>query len=369
MTRPPERLKNMKLPTAKFPDTFQEMRRQSVRPLKRLSGRVLRNVRSSVRTKLGKSKVFRAIPSPSDVKDAKGPKVLLNLLLVRPWVLVLGLWLLSMATGTVALNGMLSPRKLTMTLPEPALESSESARANTLLSAEPTEDSAVETAPATTSAVEIGRSGADVAQRETSSLVLPVVALVGACAVGSLVISRRRAMVRLAAARAQGRKRRSQLVNRSTGSPARTAREDGAPMSASAIAQPSSSTSSPSSKKKRQRGRKSAIAAKSTGTGTRVLASRATAQKQRTGQPKRTQKSAPRAVQKVANSMRSARGTSPARPTTRVARSQARRAAMRAASRRQPLVSVVPANESHALDWSNGSLAHQMDVRPQRSAM
>ncbi len=33
------------------------------------------------------------------------------------------------------------------------------------------------------------------------------------------------------------------------------------------------------------------------------------------------------------------------------------------------VVSVMPAGDSHALDWREGSLAHQMDVRPQRSAM
>ncbi|NJM96881.1 MAG: hypothetical protein HC800_06550 [Phormidesmis sp. RL_2_1] len=57
-------------------------------------------------------------------------------------------------------------------------------------------------------------------------------------------------------------------------------------------------------------------------------------------------------------------------PNTRV--SKPRRPIPDAASRiasRQAVVSVVPASESHPLDWTNGSLAHRLDIRPQRSAM
>ena len=91
MTRPPERLKNMKLPTATLPANLQEMRRQSVKPLKplkRLSGRLLKTVRSSLGArssggsngepnggssdKLEGKHPFKAVPSASDVKDSKG---------------------------------------------------------------------------------------------------------------------------------------------------------------------------------------------------------------------------------------------------------------------------------------------------------
>jgi len=371
MTRPPERLKNMKLPTATFPANFQEMRRQSVKPLKRLSGRVLRNIQRSVGTKLDGKNPFKAVPSATDVKDSKGSKVLLNLLLVRPWVLVLGFWLLSMATGTLALNGMLSPRKLTMALPEPALDSSASDQANALLSAgsDRNKDVAAETVETTETpnampVVEVGSTTA--AEGGSSFPMWPILALVGSCAAGSLVISRRRAMVRMAAARAQGRKRKSRPAVRSTAgsavrstvaasSPARSARES------STVQAATSRGLRP--QKRRQRVRKSPAAAQSVGAGRRVLASRATAQQQKAPQ-KKAQKVGSKAVQKATRSLRS-----PARPATRMSRTQARRTTMRAASRRQPMVSVVPANESHSLDWTRGSLAHQLDVRPHRSAM
>ena len=369
MNRPPERLKNMKLPTATSPANFQEMKQKSVKPLKRLSGHLIKNVRQSISTKLVGKNPFRALPSPSAVKDSKGSKVLLNLLLVRPWVLVLGFWLLSMTTGTLALNGMLSPRKLKMALPEPALDSGASSQANALLNVNQAEGGGEQskTAPANETAagnvpvVEVGTQGADTAEGGLGLPVLPIVSLVGACAAGSLIISRRRAMVRMAAARAQGRKRRSRPVTASAS--ARTA-DNTAKENLSSVRKGTLASSSERPKKKRQRARKSAVTARPAGSGSRVLASRTTAQQQKAAQPRRVQKNSQKVEQRAASAVRSS-----ARPTTRVSRTQARRAAARAASRRQPMVSVVPANESHALDWTNGSLAHQLDVRQHRSAM
>mgnify|MGYP001791338617 CR=1 FL=1 len=382
MTRPPERLKNMKLPTATLPANLQEMRRQSVKPLKplkRLSGRLLKTVRSSLGArssggsngepnggssdKLDGKNPFKAVPSASDVKDSKGSKVLLNLLLVRPWVLVLGFWLLSMAIGTVALSGMLSPRKLKMALPEPALDSGVANQSNTLLNASPSTDSAAQTSAATGNDGEIPVTEVGAANSTEGGLsfpVLPIFALVGSCAAGSLVISRRRAMVRMAAARAQGRKRKSRS-SVASGSSVRPMKEGVAPIRSAATASNDLSRGL-RSKKRRQRVR-AAVTAQSANASSRVLASRATAQ-QKTAQPRKAQKSGPKVAQKVAAARRSS-----VRPATRVSRTQARRSAMRAASRRQPMVSVVPASESHALDWTQGSLAHQLDVRPQRSAM
>ncbi|MEM9948042.1 MAG: hypothetical protein AAF810_18545 [Cyanobacteria bacterium P01_D01_bin.36] len=359
----------MKLPTAKFPAKLQEMKRQSAEPLRRLSGQPVKNIWKNVQTKLGTRSPFKKVPSAAEIKSAKGSKLMLNLLLVRPWVLVMALWLLSMATGALALNGMLNPRKLRMALPEPALESGASNQANALLKVDQAADSSGES-EAQTSVIEIGGAAeggvADGAKRGSGGVpALPIMALVGACAAGSVVISRRRAMARLAAARAQGRKRRVRIAN-PAGAPVRAVKESGA----------AAVSGGAKSQKRRPRTRKPA--AQPVSTGSKVLASRTTAQKQKAAQPKRTQrkvsrkaqKVAPSMVQKVASTMRSpAKGASPVRSATRVSRSQARRAAMRAASRRQPLVSVVPANESHALDWSQGSLAHQMDMRPHRSAV
>lgn len=372
MTRPPERLKNMKLPTAPFPANLQEMGRQGVKPLKRLSGRVLKKIQHSVGPKLDGKNPFKAVPSATDVKDSKGSKVLLNLLLVRPWVLVLGFWLLSMATGTLALSGMLSPRKLKMALPEPALNSGASTQSNALLNTAPKQagDATAEVSETAEAAgempvIEVGAT--DAAEEGAGFPALPILALVGSCAAGSLVISRRRAMVRMAAARAQGRKRKSR-PSVPVGAPARVAREGVVPARTATVA----NRGLRPKKQRRQRVRKSPVAAQSVGTGSRALVSRATAQQKNTVSQKKVQKNGPHVVQKVARSVRSSSGrtvSSPTRSAARVSRTQARRSAMRAASRRQPMVSVVPANESHALDWTRGSLAHQLDVRPHRSAM
>ncbi len=105
-------------------------------------------------------------------------------------------------------------------------------------------------------------------------------------------------------------------------------------------------------KKRRQRS-KIAPPVRTTANGGKVLASRATA-------------------------VRS--GAQSRQAQTRQAQTRLRKGAIRAASRRRhqmgphsmaapAVVSVVPASESHALDWHEGSLAHQMDVRPHRSAM
>ena len=279
-------------------------------------------------------------------------------------MLVLGFWLLSMAIGTVALSGMLSPRKLKMALPEPALDSGVANQSNTLLNASPSTDSAAQTSAATGNAGEIPVTEVGAANSTEGGLsfpVLPIFALVGSCAAGSLVISRRRAMVRMAAARAQGRKRKSRS-SVASGASVRPMKEGVAPIRSAATASNDLSRGL-RSKKRRQRVRRAAVTAQSANASSRVLASRATAQ-QKTAQPRKAQKSGPKVAQKVAAARRSS-----VRPATRVSRTQARRSAMRAASRRQPMVRVVPASESHALDWTQGSLAHQLDVRPQRSAM
>lgn len=309
----------------------------------------------------------QAIPGPfeavkSSAESSRSFRIALNLLLVRPWVLVLAFWLVSMAGGTLALNGMLSPRKLTMALPEPAA-APPTVESGQIKVTQLAGDLAGETAASETSGTsETGEVVVETANTSTFPL-LPVTMLVGTCAVGCLVVSRRRAMARMAAARARGRGRqaRSRVSASRVSTSTRTApaasgmvkpavqparktvrkvAKGAAPAKGVVTAKVGSSkgtgvATAPRSKKRRQRARKEMMTTKPS-TASRVVASRATAQA--------------------------------AMPKARVSKRQVRRATMRAASRRQPIVSVVPASESHSLDWTNGSLAHQMDVR-HRSAM
>jgi len=351
----------MKLPT----NQMQALKLQKVTPLKRSLNR------------LSKAPLFRGVHS---VKQSKGVKIALNLLLVRPWVLVVGFWLLSMVGGTLALDGMLSPRKLKMALPEPptvevpvATSQIQVTPDSDELSAEASDESEVTAEQPEVISIGTGSGSAD---EGAGFPLLPLTILVGGCATGCLVMSRRRAMARMSAARARGRTRvRKSNPVRAGQSLRKPASQNSnvANATAKTMERPATvatTAPAPKSKKRRQRVRKGAVAktavaktaaAKTTSGSNRVLASRATAKpetaKSRTAQVRAAQ---PRNAQTQ---------TAQARPSqARASRRQVRRASARVASRRQPMVSVVPANESHSLDWHNGSLAHQMDVR-QRSAM
>lgn len=357
MSKPPERLTPMKLPN----DQLQTLKLRKLRPIKRSL------------TRLSKAGLFKSTQGKSlgasvtAAKQSKSMRVALHLLLVRPWVLLIGFWLLSMAGGTLALNGMLSPRKLKMALPEPAAIESPVALSSQI-KVTPDSDEAlpgeVDNAPSEPEIISIGGQESETAAESSSGFpLLPVGVLVGGCATGCLVMSRRRAMARMSTARARGRARIRKATPVRVGQPVsktivRTAQKKGSTAkgvvskdetrsvvrkTARKVARPAAiasntKTATPASKpkKRRQRSRKSAVS-KPVATSGRVLASRKTAQ--------------------------------PTPAQARVSKRQVRRASMRAASRRQPMVSVVPANESHALDWNNGSLAHQMDVRTHRSAM
>ncbi|MGB3294089.1 MAG: hypothetical protein WBB01_13970, partial [Phormidesmis sp.] len=86
---------------------------------------------------------------------------------------------------------------------------------------------------------------------------------------------------------------------------------------------------------------------------------------------KRRQRSSQTALPKQTTRSRvlASQSVQQAAPVSRVSKpNHSRRLSFRVANR-QTVVTVVPANEAHPLDWDNGSLAHQVDVRPQRSAM
>jgi hypothetical protein len=308
------------------------------------------------------------IPSLPFIKDSKGSRIAFNLLLVRPWVLVVGFWLLSMAGASLAIEGLVNPRKLNMALPEATVEVTPVAK-STLIDV--AQDSEVTTGEATTAATKTASSEmkGDLASPEATDAkanakesqdasaetvasssgfpILTLGALVGTCAAGCLVISRRRAMMRIAAARARGKMRRAH------------AKKEAIAQVTSPVAMSDQALTAASPNKKRRQRNKRQLATSSQPT-TNMIVSRSTAQQ--AAQKSVAQKSAaPKPAQKAVPKPGPKSGQAPSKR-------QIRRTPSRIASRRQSVVSVLPASESHALDWANGSLAHQMDVRPQRTA-
>lgn len=397
MTRPSERLDTMKLSTTPIPANSQDMRLQGIRSIKHLSKKLVasspfkstRKSNKKTSRPVEESSHNGAQPAATSVQrfinrsDSKRTRLLLNLLLVRPWVLVLGFWLFSMAVGSLALSGMLSPRKLTQALPEPPVIESTQSEKSAIRVEKAEEEKAIE---GETPTVVVGSDNASALTADSGSSfpIVPLSVLVGSCAAGSLLISRRRALMQMSAARAQRHtKGKSPTKSSVRKSPARsqiarsqTIRNQGA------TAETSGTNKGISHKKRRQRVRRNAAATAGRSKANqqpRVLASRTNAQQlsstQTTTQKSGTRKDrlAKAVKQKVGHkrstSARAQANRVQAKRATKGARRRASQASMRVASRRQPIVSVVPASESHALDWRQGSLAHQMDVRSQRRAM
>lgn len=338
------------------------------------------------------------IPHLPFIKDSKGSRIAFNLLLVRPWVLVVGFWILSLAGASLAIEGLVNPRKLNMALPEAAVEVTPVASKSALINVE--QDTEATTAEATANAAAKRETGpasaataaqvnpgasAERASRSSSVPILTLGALVGTCAAGCLVISRRRAMMRIAAARGRGRVRRANAAN---------AKADAiAPIGKTSLSKPGqeiAARKAPHAKTNRPLVAKLAMAATSLATtslaaakpvaSARALSARPTAahpkkRRQRThpsavNQPSVSQSAASgdRVIVSRSTAQQAAQNAAPKTGGASSKRHIRRRTPSRIASRRQAVVSVMPANESHALDWANGSLAHQMDVRPQRTA-
>ncbi|MEL6777084.1 MAG: hypothetical protein AAFO06_07495 [Cyanobacteria bacterium J06597_16] len=350
------------------------------------------------------------------IKDSKGSRLAFNLLLVRPWILVVGLWIVSAMGASLAWKGMISPRKLMMELPQPvSTETDTAANTNTFLKVEQDTPQGQTTASGT-EAEQTSEPTINVA--DNSGLPMwPIGALVGTCAAGCLAISRRRAMVRMTAGRVRSKRKVRASMEIATGKPkqaksmqrssvrktvkatprqaeklqtakmqktsrlkrvigtsqkaphksvkskasqsvrakAGQPKERNQPRERKLSVLPSSSQAAVRGairpKKRRQRRKSGAAPLKPVAAGGRVLASRSNAQTREQPQQK--------TARKTANRNTASQGRQPQR---RPIRSQ------RQAGGGQSIVSVVPANASHALDWTHGSLAHQMDVRPPRTA-
>ena len=290
------------------------------------------------------------------IKNSQSARVAFHLLLVKPWVLVAGLWLVSAASALVAMEGLVSPSKLTEALPEPVAETAPVAT-NRFIDVEQSAEGITDDGTEDSSDAVAEMDAADAIAADVRFPVWPLATLVGSCAAGCVAISRRKAMIRMAAARTRNRGRQLQAAAPikkpvSNSKPIRrvpSVGKKGAPLPIKVVksaARPAEKAASGlvRSKKRRQRKRPTAqpiSAVKGTGrnaSGSPVLASRSSAQQ-----------AAPK--------------SHVSRPSRTTARS---RKAIRRASR-QPVVSVVPADQSHRLDWKNGSIAHDMDVRPPRA--
>ncbi len=401
MTRPSERLNNMKLSLRALNLKKLPLQKLKVQFLK------LQNTQSSSRRKPHLVNSIHSINSSRPAKqplaianplsrvfnqDSKSSRLAFNLVLVRPWVLVAGFWLVSVASAGMALDGLISPKRLTMALPEPALDAAANKPATSFLNVEQgdAEIGATRVDPLVAETVVAPESTA--ASTQSDFPVWPLGLLVGTCATGCLVMSRRRAMVRLAAARSRQAARReaNDSVRKSRPVSLLSSKTPAARLAATKITSAkSTATKSPSLKmadkvasikapmktvakaplkslaskrfdgrsrrvspaavkNRRQRHRRPVVSAPALA-GTRVLVSRSTAQKM-TAQKETAKKTSASSAAQISRS----------RPIKRPPSQMASR---------QSVVSVVPASESHVLDWTNGSLAHQLDVRPRRSAM
>ena len=360
----------MKLSTANLSQKL-----QTIKPVKKIAGRLKKSAgvksadkRNKPETAMassdkqmrieeslvhkGKSRNVKSVPgfiqNSKLVQNSKSARVAFHLLLVKPWVLVVGLWLISALSALVALEGLISPRKLTADLPEATVEVAPSPKTNSFIKVEQSAEGIAgdesEAAAEVTESTEVANSGAGLP-------IWPLVMLVGSCAAGCVVISRRRAMLRMSARTRRGRK--PQLGKKlstpiglrvSNGKPNRRSAAS-ANKQASVAAFKATARSEEKAKpvaggtrekKRRQRKRSGAsLASSNPPSKKRVLISRSTAQ------------------QAVPQSRISQPGKTSKRPRQKVAR----------LVRRQPVVSVVPANHSNRLDWVDGSLAHDMDRR------
>ena len=333
-------------------------------------------------------------------------QIALTLLLIRPWVLVLGLWIFSMGIGTLALGSMLSPRQLTKALPDStfnaSVDSSNQPR-DTLVTGTRTEVASDETDEAAVEKTDLDSRDAitngDAINSSQLPLALPLVLIVSSCVIGCFVISRQRAM-KMASAKARVRKAHSGLkvstaTNRQPSSrkasvsKAAVRRPDSRADVSAASVRPVRKASARTLPKTRPTTTQPTTTTKTTTTQTTVktgsrislpkvekpmvrnlaaeLRPRRRSRFKNRLDTRRTAVEANRNGRKVLVS-RTTATRSNARPHP--PRPRLRKRTLRAASRRRhPVVNVVPANESHALDWQEGSLAHEMDVRSRRSAM
>ena len=302
---------------------------------------------------------------PSTTKPSKGTQIAFNLLLVRPWVLVVGFWLLSMVSAGVALEGLISPRRLTMDVPTTSAPTAaaDAPAEDTFISVEPSADGIAADPAAETV---FGTPPAEA--RSSDFPTWPLGALVGTCAAGCLVMSRRRAMVRLAAVRS-----RNTLRNESRGHLRKTRLSSRQAETAETAKKPGNRKLGPvsvdghSAANKAPASRSTAAGSASTQPTTKPLSPKLSHTEKRQRQQRSRQPNLPKPI--VKSRVLASQAVQPTVPVAHVSRPNPHKRLSFQVANQPSVVTVVPASEAHPLDWDNGSLAHELDVRPQRSAI
>ena len=242
-----------------------------------------------------------AQPASSQTAAAEtllGSKLLFDLLLVRPWILVCGFWLLLVGTSAVALSGLADPGKPTVSEP-------------TNGEVQPMQPLGVAPDTAVTSRLSespVALNGGQTTSSTTEPLPMwSLWVMVGACAAGCIMLSRPGLITFGGPERRRPSRRQGGKLARSPQPPGRTSG-----------------------------------AAKTAG-------------------PARPQLK-PQYPQGQVMTVSHQGGIHQVTPTPAV-----KPPGMVSFEVSQPNVSVVPAHESNALDWEEGSLAHKLDVRQNRS--
>ncbi|MBE9076664.1 hypothetical protein IQ241_05025 [Romeria aff. gracilis LEGE 07310] len=257
-----------------------------------------------------------ALPTAAD--RLWGSRFWFQLLLVRPWLLVVGFWLVSILVGVFALEGIVKPKPLLTT----GIESGRIASGRTVDGAGPTASPFTASGQPTAEAPVAGSDSS----RQAGVPVWSLSAMVGACAVGCVMLSQWRRLARTAPR--TRRSRSARILVRSTSPSSAAVPAPSLPLAQSRVIQLShQSDSIARSKPGKSPGQRARRRAERRRRGALSIRARGTAQPP----PRRTQANA-------------SKNLGP-----------------------QPVISVVPASESHQLDWPEGSLAHQLDVRVKRS--
>lgn len=392
MQRPLESVRTMNLPATELKDDLSSeeqglsANRTSVdssvqsagariSPLdKKQEKRANKNLRSKS-SQEKKQTAANPLPNIPLLRQSKSARVAFTLLLVRPWVLVAGLWLFSLLTSAAAIQGLIKPGSLMQALPETTVEAPKVATSSLINVVEGDLDAEGEPAVSESEAVE--EAAPEVVDSEAqggSFPVLPLIMVTGAGAAGCLVLARRRAIARVMKAKSKQVKSKPRVRRKPVRADAvrpietvqslKRVRKPTASVEASRQA-PKANVRTAAADKELNRAQKRRQRNRRTSTAQSAPISRASATKANN----RKQKPLPtRKVKQSGNNQNSSHTqmsrnkTQRSSPTHPARARRVRRTASRTA-RNQAVVSVVPASESHALDWTNGSLAHQMDVR------
>ena len=267
----------------------------------------------------GEAQTAAATAAKDQTEALLGSKLLFDLVLVRPWILVCGFWLLLVGTSAVALSGLADPGKPTVSeAPEPTVKALQP------LSVAP--DTAVTSRLAESP---VALTGGQTATPTNDPLPMwSLWVMVGACAAGCVMLSR----PELLTFGASERRRSSRTHGKSTRSTlARAVPTRGAAPQDGAATQVPSKMGRPQLKPNYPQGQVMAVS----------------------GQGSIRQVTPTRAAKPA--------------PSQRVSFQVGQETSAQNGSSVQPQVSVIPAHESHALDWKDGSLAHKLDVRQNRS--